>query len=151
MPLGGASSRLVHPRLHELLQGSAVGDRGMPDLCTISRVGSGAGTTDPNTGVWTPPASITVHGPLGPCRAQATNQAEQTVVVGDQLVTLHAYMVALPASAAEVLVDDVVHIDTSDDPHLQDRDLIVRSVHHDTFLPRRLLLCDDHPAEEGSA
>jgi hypothetical protein len=38
-------------------------------------------------------------------------------------------------------------MDTSEDPHLQGRDLIVRSVHHDSFLPRRLLLCDDHPGE----
>lgn len=150
MPLGGASSQLVHPRLLEQLQASAVGDAGMPDLCTVTNPATGEGTTDPNTGDWIPPAGTVVHGPAGACRAQATNQSEQTVVVGQEVVTLHPYMVAIPASAGEVVVDAIVHIDTSDDPHLQGRDLIVRSVHHTSFLARRLLLCDDHPDQESA-
>lgn len=149
MPLGGSSSQLIHPRLLEQLQASAVGDAGMPDECTVTNPATGDGTVD-EFGNWIPPVGTVVHGPSGACRAQATNQSEQRVVVGQEVVTLHPYMVAIPADAGQVVVDAIVHIDTSGDPHLQDRDLIVRSVHHTSVLARRLLLCDDHP-DEGSA
>jgi hypothetical protein len=173
MPLGGVSSRLVHPSFHRFVQASAVGDRGMPDRCVIKRAGTGAGTTA-SSGNWTPPAASTVYGPDGPCRIQARPTSDRIVEVGDQVVTLHAYWVGIEALAAQIIVDDVVTItDSADggDDLLRDengvpmtdgtgvpmmsgqvgdwgatgRHLIVRDVHYDSFLTRRLLLCDDHP------
>lgn len=157
MPLGGASSQLVHPRLHAALQGSAVGDRGMPDLGIITRPASGTGTTDPNTGDWVPAAPTTVYddaetaGAGAPLRVQAMPTDDTTTVVGDDVVTLHRYRVGVPASAAQVLVDDVVTVTASADTPLVGRHLVVRAVNYDTFLARRLLLCEDHPDEPTEA
>ncbi len=140
MPLPG--SNLLHPRFHEELRKSAVGDRGLPDDCVITRASTEPGTTDAN-GNWTPADPDTIY--TNGARAQAMPTADTTVVVGDKLVTLHGYRVGIEAAADQVLVDDIVTITSSGDPHLANRPLIVRDVHYDTFLVRRLLLCDDHP------
>lgn len=158
MPLGGRSSQLIDPGFHTAVQRSAVGDRGLPDLCVITRAGSGTGTTDPNTGDWIPPdPAITVYddgetpGAGAPCRVQAMPTDNKTVVVGDDVVTLHRYRVGIEAGAAQVLVDDVVTVTASADTPLVGRHLVVRAVNYDTFLGRRLLLCEDHPDEPTEA
>lgn len=144
MPLGGASSRLIHPKWHAAVQGSAAGDAGLPDTCTITRAGTGDGTLD-EFGNWTPPASTTVYGPDADCRVQAMPTDNKTVVVGDEVVTLHRYRVGIRSDAAQVLVDDVLTVTASEDTPLVGRHLVVRGVNYDTFLGRRLLLCEDHP------
>lgn len=144
------NSRLLHPRFHEQVQGSAVGDRGLPDLGVITRPGTGDGSLD-EYGNWTPPASTTIYdnpetpGAGAPCRVQAMPSDNRTVVIGEDVVTLHRYRVGIEATAAQVLVDDVLTVTASADPRLVRRPLIVRAVNYDTFLTRRLLLCEDHP------
>ena len=73
----------------------------------------------------------------------------RTVVVGEKIVTLHRYRVGIRADGDQVLVDDIVTVTASEDTQLIGRPLIVRAVHYDTFLTRRLLLCEDHPDESS--
>lgn len=140
MPL--PNSGLVHPRFHQTVQQSAVGDLGLPDACVVTRPGTGEGTID-DSGNWHPPTPIEVY--AGRCRAQARPTDDTVVVVGQAVATLHRYYVGIRADSDQVLVDDIVEMTDSHDHLLSGRNLIVRSVHYDTFLARRLLVCDDHP------
>lgn len=140
MPL--PNSRLLHPRFHENLRRSAVGDAGMPDHGTFTRPSAGAGTTDAS-GDWNPAAGTTVC--TVDLRVQADSTQDRTVIVGDKVVTLHAYKASIPWDAPQVLVDDVLVLDRSADPLLAGRPLIVRDVTYDTFQVRRYLQLEDHP------
>lgn len=138
------NSRLVHPRFHENLRRSAVGTAGMPDHGTITRPGEGAGTVDPVTARWTPPAGTEVF--TGDLRVQAEpSQQRGNVEVGDDTITLHRYRASIPYGADQVLVDDVLVLDRSTDEQLVGRPLIVRDVHYSSFAVNRYLLLEDHP------
>ncbi len=140
MPL--PKSGLLHPRFHQAVQASAVGNLGLPDACVVTRPGTGEGTVDDH-GTWHPPTPVEIY--AGGCRCQARPTDDTVVVVGQQVVTLHRYYIGIRADADQVLVDDIVEMTDSRDQPLLGRNLIVRSVHYDTFLARRLLVCDDHP------
>jgi len=142
MPL--PNSRLMHPRFHENLRRSAVGDAGLPDHGLIFRPSDAAPTIDPVTKVLTPAAGATVY--TGDLRVQAEpSQQRGDIDQGDQPVTLHRYRASLPYGADQILVDDVLVLDRSDDEQLVGRPLIVRDVHYSTFAVNRYLLLEDHP------
>lgn len=140
MPL--RNSRLLHPRFHDELRRSAVGDAGLPDHGTITRAGVGDGTIDPDS-TWVPPAPTTVY--EDDLRVQPEPTQDRVVVVGDRAVTLHRYRASIRWDANQVLVDDVLTLDRSADPQLIGRPLVVRDVTYDTFQVRRYLLLEDHP------
>lgn len=142
MPL--RNSRLLHPRFHQEIRRSAVGDRGYPDECTITRPGTGEGTTDPATGIWTPPAATVVY--TGCCRVQGDTRTQGKIQEkGDEIVALHRYRAGVPWDVDQVLVDDVLTVTCSEDPVIVGRPLMVRDFVLDTFLVRRTLLLEDHP------
>lgn len=141
MPL--PNSRLLHPRFHENLRRSAVGDAGLPDGCLVERTSTTAPVIDPDTAAMTVTDSTTVF--AGPCRVQADATQDSTVVIGDQAVALHRYRASIPHDAPQILVDDVFTVTSSADLQLIGRPLVVRDVHYDTFQVRRYLLLEDHP------
>lgn len=150
MPL--PNSRLLHPRFHKELRGSAVADRGLPDTCRIVRATAGQGTIDPESGLWTPPAGTTVF--TGCCRVQPDPRSRpKTADTTDELLVLQRYKASIPWDAPEVLVDDVLTVTCTHDPHMAGRHFIVRDVKFDTFQVRRFLDLEDHPdlatPEEG--
>ncbi len=142
MPL--PNSRAVDPRLHQELRGSALGELGMPDECTITRPTAGEGSIDPGTGQWTPPAGVTVF--TGACRVQPDTRARPTVVdTLDVSRHLRRYRASIPWDAPQVLVDDVLTVTRTHDPQLAGRPLLVRDVKYDTFQVRRFIDLEDHP------
>lgn len=143
MPL--PRSGVVHPRLHQELRRSTVGTAGMPDECTIVHPTDGQGTIDPTSGLWFPPDGITVY--TGVCRVQADTRMMRGGLVdtGDIAITLHRYRASIPWDTAEILVDDILTVTRTHDPHLAGRPLMVRDVKFDTFQVRRFLDLEDHP------
>lgn len=141
MPL--PNSGLIHPRFHQNLRRSAVGDRGLPDACLIERPSTTAPTIDPDTAAMTMTAGTTVF--AGACRVQPEATQDSTVVIGDQATVLHRYRASIPHDAPQVLPDDVLTVQSSTDLQLVGRPLVVRDVHYDTFQVRRYLLLEDHP------
>lgn len=84
--------------------GSAIAGQLMPDLGTVSR-GSGPGTIDPVTGVYTPGAASVAYS--GKCRVRKPNQIEQQTVFGDLSVTVIRYLVNVPFDAPLLQIGDV--------------------------------------------
>lgn len=140
-------SGLTHPRFLDEVRKSAVANAGgFPDHVTITRPASaGAGASSAGGGSWTPAAASTVY--EGCCRIQLDTYSQgRAVTVGDDVVTLHRYRVGLPWDVPEILVDDIATITCTNDPVLQDRPVIVRDFVIDTYLVRRSVLVEDHPA-----
>lgn len=84
------------------------------DQGTITRPGTGAGTMDPVTGDYTPPASTLIY--TGRCRVRRPSTAqEQELVFGDLNTTVSRYTVDLPFDAPPVDVNDVFTLTVTDD------------------------------------
>lgn len=88
----------------------------MPDLGTISR-GSGSGTVDPVTGVYTPGVAVVVYS--GCCRVRKPNQVEQQTVFGDLSVTVSRYLVNVPFDAPLLQKGDVFVLGQTADGELR--------------------------------
>lgn len=109
------------------------------DTGTITRSVS-APTFDPITGELT-----TVSGDLvydGPCRMRMPSAVEQTVIFGEQLVTLTRFIALFPWDIPEVKVGDIVVITESDDPHITNRSFRVLTVPSLSVLTHRKIGCE---------
>jgi len=67
------------------------------------------------------------------------------VVIGEREVIQRSYIVTLPASAAEILVNDMVVAETASDPLLPGLKLYVRDVRYGSQVWERDLVCDNVP------
>lgn len=119
----------------------------MRDLCVISRPGAGPSTTDPDTGVVTPPAATTVYddpdnpGAGAKCRVVPTGNGA-VVEAGEQPVSLWPYLVEVPIAATGFKVNDDVHLTASADPELAGAHLRIREVNAGSDITVRALSCD---------
>lgn len=121
----------------------AVQSGGTPDTVTIVRP-SGGYTVDPVTLAATPTLGQTIYN--GPGRVQpAVAINERRHQVAGDVRTTGRYVAAVPAEVTGVVVDDLLTVDESHDPHLQGRTLVVRDVWFDTLSSRRVLICEDDP------
>jgi hypothetical protein len=138
MPLPG--TRVIHPRWSQHHRPTATG--GLTGTCDVTRRGTGKGVMDPDTGVVTPPARVTIASGV-PCRVQAVTQtAGDRTVAGDE-VTQREYLVSLQWDTAAVEVDDWVTITAARDAQLSGRSLRVIDVLHGTEQWQRDLHCLD--------
>lgn len=113
--------------------------------CQITRAGTGPGTWNPATNEFDPPQRQVIYPDLS-CRVQQLNQP-QVSSTGQQQVSTHDYRVSVPIAAAAVLLDDRVEItggDTTLDPTLIGRPLVVTDVQRGSLTWERDLICIDN-------
>lgn len=109
----------------------------MADTGRITR-GGPPPVFDPVTGSYTPAAGTIIH--EGPCRVRPQTRSDgETDVFGDTEVTTSRFLVTFPHDIANVLVDDVVTIVESGDPHIGLRSFRVVAVSAATDLIHREL------------
>jgi hypothetical protein len=139
MPIPG--SRVIPARWSE--HHRPVASASMRGTCSISRPDTDTADDvyDPATLQYTSGAGTSIY--VGPCRVQALSTAEARQTFGEQDVTTRRYMVAIEWDAAEVAVNDVVTVDTADDPDLPGRKLRVLDVATGTEQWERDLVCQD--------
>ncbi|WP_221762099.1 DUF6093 family protein [Nonomuraea sp. WAC 01424] len=130
-PLTGSAP--IHPRWSEHHRPVASGSH--TGRCTITRQGSGEGTTDPD-GTWHPPTATTVY--TGPCRITAPAPSS-IVVVGEQQTAVATYEVGIEWDAAEVLEHDLITMDEAPDPAIVGKQLIVIDIAYATERFERVL------------
>ena len=136
MPL--PSTRLIPARWSEHHQPAA--ESTMTARCDITRPSTGRGTLNPATGTVTNPSTAIAADV--PCRVQAAASTDRSTQTGEQEVTFRKYMVAITADL-DVLVDDVVTVTESIDPHLVGRALRVLDVLYGSEVWQRTLTCVD--------
>ena len=136
MPLPG--SRPVHPRWSQHHRPTATCT--MTATCTITRE-SGDGTTDPDTGTWTPDAPTTIY--TGPCRVTPATADERLLVVGERAITSRRYAVAVRYDTAEVKIGDVITITTAVDAGLVGMGLRVLDVMYASEQWERVLSAEE--------
>ena len=136
MPLSG--SRPVHPRWSQYHRPTATGT--MSATCTITRE-SEAGTTDPDTGEWTPGNPTTIY--TGPCRATPATADERLLVVGERAITSRRYSVAVQYDTADIEVGDVITITTAVDAGLVGMGLRVLDVMYASEQWERVLSAEE--------
>ena len=113
----------------------------MADTCTITRPGTPV--FDSATGTYTTP-STTVY--TGKCRVRTRSIGflrDRQAEAGEELVTIWPYIVAVPISASDVQVLDLVTITASADPLLVDATMRVRIANAGTNANARKLDCED--------
>lgn len=117
----------------------------MTDECRISRPGTGPGSVDDDTGVFTPDGAPVLY--AGICRVKpltgqrAGNTAAQAE---DRMVAITGMFVSIPISAVHLLVDDRVLITASAlDPGLVGRTMRVTDVIAGSQITARRLLCEE--------
>ncbi|MGI5155821.1 DUF6093 family protein [Microbispora sp. CA-102843] len=142
MPLPG--TRVIHPKFSEHHRPVATGSQNA--TCHITRAGGG-GTTGPD-GTWTPDTPLTVY--TGPARVSPRPTDQRRVVSGDRRVVLREYVVAIRWDAEQIQVDDVVVMDTADDPRLPGIGLRVVDVQMGDQEWERILVCEENISEAGS-
>lgn len=101
-----------------VLQGRTLIATLLADTGRISR-GGGPPVFDPATGTFTPAAATVVH--EGPCRVRMPQTGGQSDIFGDAEVTTTRFLITFPHTIPDVLIDDVVTITVSDDPHIGGR------------------------------
>lgn len=115
----------------------------MDDLVEVLRPTSGY-TIDPVTKVAVPtPPEVIYRGEGRLQPAVALN--ERRIQIGGDVRTTDRCIGALPADAPEVIVDDIFVAVESHDPQLAGRPMVVRNVWFDTYLSRRVLICEADP------
>lgn len=113
----------------------------MTAQCTITRPGSGSGTTD-GSGNWTPATSTTVY--TGPCSVQPRTTDKRVEIVGEEQITTRAYIVALPYDVPEIHIGDQATVTDAADAGLVGRTLSVLDVQYDDQAWQRDLVCQDN-------
>lgn len=112
-------------------------ERFFVDTCTIRT--SVAPAFDPDAG-YSDDTGDTVYS--GRCWVRPYRD-RRVVEVGEDVTTLHLYTVRLPWDTTGVEVDQLVTVDTSDDPHMIGRVLRVVDVQGGSATPDRRLVCED--------
>lgn len=135
-PLAGHTP--IHPRWSERNRPVASGTH--TGRCTITRPGTGEGTTDPD-GTWHPPAAATVYS--GPCRVASRSARSSVVwhVTGDQKVAEYDYVAAIEWDAAEVLEHDLITFTSATDPLLPGAEMLIVGTIQASEMWERILLC----------
>lgn len=113
--------------------------------CTIDAAGEGPGTWNDTTNEYDPPARIVLHTNV-PCRVQQQKQP-QVSDVGTQQVTTHDYLVCVPISITDAAEGQCVTVNGGDstlDPSLIGRPLVVTDVQRGSLLWERDLICIDN-------
>lgn len=137
----GPLSVPTHPRWSPDMRPVAVGF--LPDLCTITRPGVGAGTLDRATGITSGPAVTTVATGR-PCQVALVGQEPAIPLTGEQRVTLRQYDVKVDLGTAGVQAEDtltVTAVGTQADPELVGVALRVLSVNHTSIAWTKILRC----------
>jgi hypothetical protein len=104
----------------------AAAEAEMKSTCTITRDGDGDRTWDEATGTYTDPPRVTVYS--GKCRIRPAATWGRPVEAGELRIMLSAFRVSVPFGVTGVAVDQKVKIDTSPDPALAGRTLVVRFI-----------------------
>lgn len=134
-PLAGHTP--IHPRWSEHHRPVATGTQ--TGTCTITRPGTGDGTTDPD-GTWHPPTPTDVY--AGTCRITPQTADARYVVSGDRRVTIRGYELAIEWDAADVREGDNVTIVTAKDPRLAGVELRVTDVRMASEQWERVLIAE---------
>lgn len=112
----------------------------------IIRRHSADGVFNEDTGETTYPEPTTVYGVDGPERMRIVRDGvETTRLIGERQVVIRNYIVAIPASAPEIRVNDEVVAATAGDTQLPDRSLWVHDVRFGSQIWERDLLCANVP------
>lgn len=119
--------------------------RWLVDACTIHSPGrpvfdadAGIDTVDPGDEVYD-----------GVCRVRPTG-GDRVVMAGDAPVTLRLFDLTLPWETTGIMVDQVVTITGSDDPHMIDRQLrVVDVLGGSDGVHRRVVIEDTLTVDEG--
>lgn len=99
----------------------------LPDTCAVTRpAADGAGTLNPDTGVWTPNQPATVY--AGACRIRPADTEALEELFGGTQTTTTRYVATFPHDIAEVRIDDRVSVTVSSDPHHATREYRVTTV-----------------------
>lgn len=117
----------------------------MLDACIVKRdaQGSDDDTLNESTGVLARPADDATTVYTGPCRLRPTGLQERTGSEGDRYVVSKAYECAVPLSAVNVLVGDVLTLTASQDPLTLGRPFRVTAVVARTLAVQRHLRLED--------
>lgn len=111
------------------------------DSCTI-RAPSTFGAMDPDTGLRTETLGTTRY--TGRCKVQTYEPFEQTPQSGEHVFTVQRYAVHIPASAAQVQVNDVITITAATlDSSLVGRRYRVAGLLHKSMATAQRLLVDE--------
>jgi hypothetical protein len=111
----------------------------LADTGTITR--GGVPVFDPVTGSYTPASGTVIH--EGPCRVRMQARTSGDLdIFGDTAVTTTRFVITFPHDIPNVLIDDVVTVSESDDPHIGLRSFRVIAVPSLTFLMYRELGCE---------
>lgn len=119
-------------------RGRAFAGAQLTSTCTITRP-SGESVWDETTGTYTDPAPIDVYS--GPCRIRPAATQGRTAEAGEATALLSAFRVQLPFVVTGVDVGHRVTVDSSPDPALTGRTMVVRFVPDmgDHITARRLI------------
>lgn len=140
MPLRG--TRVIHERWSEHHRQTAQG--GMTATGTLTRAGTGPSVPNEDTGQIERPAAVTIIRDQV-CRVQALATSDRIVEVGDSVVTLHSYLVAIPPDTPAAHVDDVWTVTACHaDPSLVGRELKVTGITYGSEVWQRDLICQDN-------
>ena len=85
----------------------------------------------------TPDAGTVVYS--GPARLRTPSGVEREVLFGESQVTSTRFAVTIPHDSPQILIDDVVAITASDDPHIANRSFRVVLVPSASYLIYREL------------
>ncbi len=130
---------MVHPDMADAVR--AWSDEGSESTCTIVPP-DGTPTLDDGTGELAYEDAAAVYS--GVCRIQTAVSSrvfEAELAADEPTVTI--FEVNIPATETDVKVGHVVTVDSSPDPWLVNKTLMVRDVRGDDYAPGRLLMCEE--------
>lgn len=107
----------------------------LPDTGRVVRGGTG-GVVDGN-GDYIPNVGVEIYN--GRMRMRSSSTQDTDLVVGDTQLSVSAMVCVLPWTAPDVLIDDVIHVDTSSDPRIATRSFRVTVVAYGSLLTDRRL------------
>jgi len=112
----------------------------------VVRRRTGPGVFNDVTGKTDYPAPTTVYGVAGAAPMRVVRDGvETTREIGGRQVTIRDYIVALPADAPEIRVNDEVVVATAGDTRLPDESLWVHDVRFGSQIWERDLVCANVP------
>lgn len=114
----------------------------MVDECTIRRTIGPPGPLDPDTGERAPAPTEVVY--TGKCKVQTYEPHESKPESGDHVFTVQRYSLHIPATAAQIAVDDRAQITASElDPNLVGRTYRISGLLHKSMATAQRLLVDE--------
>ena len=119
-----------------------VAEGGQTSLGIIRRQES-EGVFDEDTMETVFPEPTTIY---GPAKMRIVRDGVETATrIGDRTVVIRSYIVAIPADAPEIRINDEVVPATASDPRLPDKSLWVHDVRYGSQVWERDLLCTNTP------